>query len=61
MELKKQLEDKIFDMEKVAIAFDIEPFDIYFLGGATCILGEYTEREMCIRDRIEHSRLNVHR
>jgi len=26
MVLKKQLEDKIFDMEKVAIAFDIEPF-----------------------------------
>ncbi len=30
MELKEQLEDRIFD--------------IYFLGGATCILGEYTER-----------------
>ena len=44
MELKKQLEDRIFDMEKVAIAFNIEPFDIYFLGGAACILGEYTER-----------------
>ncbi|QQY79672.1 hypothetical protein EDD65_11254 [Keratinibaculum paraultunense] len=44
MELKKQLEDKIFDMEKVAIAFDIEPFDIYFLGGAACILGGYTKR-----------------
>lgn len=44
MELKKKLEDRIFDMEKVAIAFDIEPFDIYFLGGAACILGEYTER-----------------
>ena len=44
MELRKQLEDRIFDMEKVAIAFDIEPFDIYFLGGAACILGEYTER-----------------
>lgn len=44
MELKKQLEDRIFDMEKVAIAFDVEPFDIYFLGGAACILGEYTNR-----------------
>lgn len=44
MELKEQLEDRIFDMEKVAIVFDIKPFDIYFLGGATCILGEYTER-----------------
>ncbi len=44
MELKKQLEDRIFDMEKVAIAFDVEPFDIYFLEGAACILGEYTNR-----------------
>ncbi len=44
MELKKLLEEKIFDMEKVAITFDIEPFDIYFLRGAACILGEYTER-----------------
>ena len=44
MKLKKQLEDKIFDMERVAMAFDIDPFDIYFLGGAACILGEYTER-----------------
>jgi hypothetical protein len=44
MGIKKQLEDRIFDMEKVAIAFDIEPFDIYFLGGSACILGGYTER-----------------
>jgi len=44
MELKKQLEDRIFDMEKVAIAFAVKPFDIYFLGGAACILGEYTNR-----------------
>lgn len=44
MGLKKQLENRIFDMEKVAVAFDIRPFDIYFLGGAACILGGYTER-----------------
>ncbi|MDI9475352.1 MAG: DUF6036 family nucleotidyltransferase [Natronincolaceae bacterium] len=44
MGLRKQLENRIFDMEKVARAFDIEPFDIYFLGGAACILGQYTER-----------------
>ena len=44
MTLKKQLEDKILDMEKVAKIFDIEPFDIYILGGAACILGGYTER-----------------
>jgi len=44
MELKKQLEDRIFDMEKVAKAFDITPFEIYFLGGAACVLGGYTKR-----------------
>ncbi len=44
MTLKKQLEDRILDMEKVAKIFDIEPFDIYILGGAACILGGYTER-----------------
>ena len=44
MGLRKQLENRIFDMEKVAKAFDTGPFDIYFLGGAACILGQYTER-----------------
>ncbi|NLY46588.1 MAG: hypothetical protein GX053_11490 [Tissierella sp.] len=44
MELKRQLEDRIKDMEEVSKVFDIEPFDIYFLGGAACILGGYTER-----------------
>ena len=44
MGLRKQLENRIFDMEKVAKAFDIESFDIYFLGGAACILGQYTKR-----------------
>ena len=32
------------DMESVTKLFNIAPFDIYFLGGAACILGEYTER-----------------
>lgn len=44
MEIKKQLEERIYDMEKVAELFHIEPFDMYLLGGAACILGEYTER-----------------
>ncbi|HZK01760.1 MAG TPA: DUF6036 family nucleotidyltransferase [Anaerovoracaceae bacterium] len=44
MELKEQLESRIYDMEKVAKAFNIEPFDIFFLGGSACILGNYTER-----------------
>ncbi|HOJ10937.1 MAG TPA: DUF6036 family nucleotidyltransferase [Clostridiales bacterium] len=44
MDVKKQLEEKISDMEKVARIFEIEPFDIYFLGGSACILGGYTDR-----------------
>ncbi len=44
MELKKQLEDRIIEMEQVSKAFNIEPFDIYFLGGSACILGGYTDR-----------------
>lgn len=44
MDLKKQLEDRIFEMEQVAKVFEIEPFDIYFLGGSACILGGYTDR-----------------
>jgi hypothetical protein len=34
----------LFDMEKVAKALEIEPFDIYFLGGTACILGHYNKR-----------------
>lgn len=44
MNLKQVLEERIFDMEKVAQVFNIEPFDIYFLGGSACILGGYGER-----------------
>lgn len=44
MEIRKQLEKRIIEMEKVAQVFNIEPFDIYFLGGSACILGDYTER-----------------
>ena len=44
MEIKKQLEERIFEMEEVAKVFNIDPFDIYFLGGAACILGDYTDR-----------------
>ena len=40
----KNMEEKIFDMEKAAQAFNIEPFDIFLMGGAACILGNYTER-----------------
>jgi len=44
MSMRKQLEENIFDMEKVARVFEIAPFDIYFLGGSACILGGYTDR-----------------
>mgnify|MGYP001152547147 CR=1 FL=1 len=44
MGLLRQIEEKIYDMEKAAKAFNIEPFDIFFLGGAACILGRYTTR-----------------
>lgn len=44
MGMKKQLEEIILDMEKVAQLFNIEPFNIFFLGGSACILGGYTER-----------------
>ena len=44
MKLLEQMEERIFDMEKVAKTFNIEPFDIYFLGGSACILGQYTDR-----------------
>lgn len=44
MGIKKQLEERIFEMEKVAKVFNVKPFDIYFLGGAACILGSYTDR-----------------
>lgn len=44
MQLLKQIEKRIYDMEKAAKTFDIEPFDIFFLGGAACILGGYSTR-----------------
>ena len=44
MEIKKQLVDRIHDMEEVAKVFKVQPFDIFLLGGAACILGGYTNR-----------------
>lgn len=44
MQIKKALEDRIYDMEKVAKLFEIAPFDMYFLGGSACILGGYSNR-----------------
>ncbi|RKD32290.1 DUF6036 family nucleotidyltransferase [Thermohalobacter berrensis] len=44
MNIKKQLEEKLYEMEKVAKVFDIEPFDMYLLGGCACILAGYSDR-----------------
>lgn len=44
MEIKKELEERIYEMEKVAQLFNIQPFDMYLLGGAGCILSEYSDR-----------------
>jgi len=42
--LKPEIEAVIFDMERVARLFEVKPFDMYFLGGCACILGEYSNR-----------------
>lgn len=44
MEIKEELENRIYEMEQVSKLFNIDSFEIYFLGGAACILGEYTDR-----------------
>lgn len=44
MQIKKELEERIYEMEKVAELFNIEPFDMYFLGGSACILGGHSNR-----------------
>ena len=44
MDTRNQLIRVLSEMESVVKLFDIEPFDIYFLGGAACILGGYTDR-----------------
>ncbi|NLC69435.1 MAG: hypothetical protein GX754_11785 [Clostridiaceae bacterium] len=44
MNIRKQLEEYILDMEKVARVFEIEPFDIYLLGDSACVLGGFIDR-----------------
>ncbi len=44
MNIRKQLEGYILDMEKVARLFEIEPFDIYLLGDSACVLGGFIDR-----------------
>jgi hypothetical protein len=44
MNLKEILFNTLSDMEKVVVAFNIKPFEIYFLGGSACVMGGYTKR-----------------
>ncbi|MEA4846855.1 MAG: DUF6036 family nucleotidyltransferase [Clostridiaceae bacterium] len=44
MSLYKEMANTIHEMEQIAHLFNIDPFSVYFLGGAACILGGYTER-----------------
>lgn len=39
-----RMKEIINDMEKVAMALNVESFPIYFLGGSACILGRYSQR-----------------
>jgi hypothetical protein len=43
MNIRENLTRILDEMESVVKLFAIEPFDIYFLGGAACVLGGYTE------------------
>ncbi len=36
--------EELKNLEKIAIALEVESFPIYFLGGSACILGKYTDR-----------------
>ncbi len=60
---KKSYIYKIEMMEKLARIEKIEPFDIYFMGGSACILGNYIERRTMDYDLInigytpEHGRI----
>ncbi len=42
--LKNNLIEILHQMEEVTKLFELEPFDIYIVGGSACILGEYTTR-----------------
>ena len=44
VDIFNEIYEVIQDAETVAKAFNIQPFDIYFLGGSACILGKYTIR-----------------
>jgi len=44
MQHQHELEKRLLEMEKVAQAFQVDPFDLYLLGGSACLLAGYTSR-----------------
>lgn len=44
MTIRDKFMTVLMDMDKISEVFDTVDFDIFFLGGAACILGEYTDR-----------------
>lgn len=42
--IKDNLINILHEVQDVTKFFNLEPFDIYILGGSACILGEYTSR-----------------
>ncbi len=44
MQHQHELEQRLLEMEKVAQAFQVEPFDLFLLGGSACLLAGYTSR-----------------
>lgn len=44
MQHQHELEQRLLEMEKVAQTFQVEPFDLFLLGGSACLLAGYTSR-----------------
>lgn len=44
MQHQQELQQRLFEMEQVAQAFQVEPFDLFLLGGSACLLAGYTSR-----------------
>lgn len=44
MSLKESLLNKIKDMEVLAKALEVKPFEMFFLGGSGCIMADYFSR-----------------
>lgn len=42
--IRDNLIEVLHEMEEVTKLFELEPFNIYIIGGSACILGEYTTR-----------------